>query len=354
MKVLALTQYNRMGASSRLRFMQYLPLLESNGVEVYCEHLFSDRYLEALYAGQRDVRGILAAYKRRIRSLLKRTDADVIWLEKEALPWMPAAIEHSLLPRNIPLIVDYDDAVFHRYDSHSSALIRTILSKKIAQIMARANLVVVGNDYLRDYALVAGARCVEVVPTVIDADAYAPCSMPMKDETVTVGWVGTPETWRSCVSSFLPEIRSALAGLDAHLMAVGAGSAANKAAGVITREWSEDREIGNIQEMDIGIMPLPNIPWMRGKCGYKLIQYMACGLPVIASPVGANRNIVDHGVNGLLAATPEEWATALNTLVNDINLRQQMGAKARALVQSQYSLQVQGPRIIDLLRSVCV
>jgi hypothetical protein len=334
--------------------MQYLPLLESNGVEVCIEHLFDDGYLEALYRGQRDVRGILVAYKNRIRSLLKRTDADVIWLQKEALPWVPAAIEQSLLPRNIPLIVDYDDAVFHRYDGHSSALIRKIMSKKIAQVMGRANLVVVGNDYLRDYALFAGARSVEVVPTVIDADAYAPRSMPMKDETVTVGWVGTPETWKSCVSSFLPEIQSALAGLDAHLMAVGAGSAANKAAGVINREWSENREIGNIQEMDIGIMPLPNKPWMRGKCGYKLIQYMACGLPVIASPVGANRDIVDHGVNGLLAATPEEWVTALETLVNNIKLRQQMGARARVLVQEQYSLQVQGPRIVDLLKSLSV
>jgi glycosyltransferase involved in cell wall biosynthesis len=135
-------------------------------------------------------------------------------------------------------------------------------------------------------------------------------------------------------------------------MAVGAGNAADEDAIVITRQWSEDREVADIQEMDIGIMPLPDAPWMRGKCGYKLIQYMACGLPVVASPVGVNRDIVDHGVNGFLAETPAEWAEALGTLVTDAALRQRMGAKARALVENQYSLRVQGPYIAKLLRSV--
>jgi glycosyltransferase involved in cell wall biosynthesis len=137
-------------------------------------------------------------------------------------------------------------------------------------------------------------------------------------------------------------------------MAVGAGNAADDAADVITRQWSEDREIADIQEMDIGIMPLPDTPWMRGKCGFKLIQYMACGLPVVASPVGVNQDMVGHGVNGFLAETPAEWTEALRKLVTDDALRQRMGAKGREMVKNQYSLQAQGPRVAELLRSLCV
>jgi hypothetical protein len=354
MKVLILSRYSRKGASSRLRTMQYMPFLEANGAEVRVEHLFDDQYLEALSAGRRDIGNILSAYRRRIRSLIKAKDEDVIWLEKEALPWLPAVIEHGLFPRNVPLVVDYDDAVFHRYDRHSSSVIRALLGDKIAHVMARADVVIAGNHYLSDYALRTGARRVEIVPTVVDADAYAPRASEGSDETVTVGWIGTPGTWRDCVQPFLLDIRHALAGLDAGLMAVGAGNAADDAADVITRQWSEDREIADIQEMDIGIMPLPDTPWMRGKCGFKLIQYMACGLPVVASPVGVNRDIVGHGVNGFLAETPAEWTEALRKLVTDDALRQRMGAKGREMVKNQYSLQAQGPRVAELLELLCV
>ena len=353
MKVLILSRYSRKGASSRLRTMQYTPFLEANGAEVRVEHLFDDQYLEALYAGRRDIGNILSAYRRRIRSLIKAKDADVIWLEKEALPWVPAAIEHWLLPHDVPLVVDYDDAVFHRYDRHRSAVVRGLLGGKIGQVMARAELVIAGNYYLRDYALQAGAGRVEVVPTVVDADASAPKAKHDSDRTVTIGWVGTPGTWQDCVLPFLPDIQNALSGLDARLMAVGAGRSADQLLGLTTRAWSEDREVADIQAMDIGIMPLPDTPWMRGKCGYKLSQYMACGLPVVASPVGVNRDIVDHGVNGFLAETPAEWTEALRALVTDAALRQRMGAKARALVENQYSLGVQGPHIAKLLRSAC-
>ena len=116
--------------------------------------------------------------------------------------------------------------------------------------------------------------------------------------------------------------------------------------------WSEDTEVDTIQSMDIGVMPLPDTPWARGKCGYKLIQYMACSLPVIASPVGVNKEIVEHGINGFLAETHDEWVKALNTLLGDADLRQRMGAAGRAKVEREYSLQVYGPKVANLLSGV--
>ena len=107
-----------------------------------------------------------------------------------------------------------------------------------------------------------------------------------------------------------------------------------------------------IQTMDIGVMPLPDTAWARGKCGYKLIQYMACGLPVVASPVGVNKEIVEHGVNGFIAESDEEWRSAIETLLSDADLRRRMGAAGRKKVEDSYSLQVWGPRVAQMLRRV--
>ena len=117
-------------------------------------------------------------------------------------------------------------------------------------------------------------------------------------------------------------------------------------------KWTQEGEVPFLQTLDVGIMPLTDTPWARGKCGYKLIQYMACGLPVVASPVGVNRDIVEHGVNGFLAETDAEWRSAIETLLADGELRRRMGAAGRRKVEEHYSLQVWGPRVAQMLRSV--
>ena len=349
MNVLILTQYSRQGASSRLRCMQYVPFLERGGMTAQIEYLLDDRYLKALYAGDRNLAAVASGYRRRIQGLGQARNADVIWLEKEALPWIPAPVERWLLPSGVPLVVDYDDAVFHRYDQNRSSIVRAVFKNKIARIMERANLVLAGNEYLTAYASHAGAEHVELVPTVVDADAYEPSPPEVDGGRVTVGWIGTPGTWRECVAPFLPGIQQVLTENAADMVAVGAGHAAKQARGVRIKSWSEGREVADIQGMDIGIMPLPDTPWMRGKCGYKLIQYMACGLPVVASPVGVNRDIVEHGVNGFLATSEQDWVEALQTLINDAGLRRRMGEAGRSLVERHYSLQIQGPRVTRLL-----
>jgi glycosyltransferase involved in cell wall biosynthesis len=116
--------------------------------------------------------------------------------------------------------------------------------------------------------------------------------------------------------------------------------------------WSEETEVALLQTCDVGIMPLPDEPWTRGKCGFKMIQYMACGLPVVASPVGVNKEIVEHGVNGFLAVTNDEWLTALSTLRDNPELRRKMGAAGRRKVEEKYCLQVTAPQYVKLLQSM--
>jgi glycosyltransferase involved in cell wall biosynthesis len=332
--------------------MQYLPALAREGFNVQVAPFFDDAYLHALYTGERK-RGSTTSYMfQRITKMRVYPAPDMVWLEYEALPWIPWLIERAVLPRGVPIISDYDDAVFHRYDIHRLKAVRTILGKKIDQVMAASTLVMAGNPYLHDHARRSGAPWVETVPTIIDLDAYHIRSNAENESTLRVGWIGTPETWQALAKPIHNILDPLLTKQEALFLAVGASMRPETAGTLEILPWAEDTEVKLIQSMDIGVMPLPDTPWTRGKCGYKLIQYMACGLPVVASPVGVNRDIVEHGVNGFLADSDDEWRAAVDALLNDADLRRRMGAAGRKKVEEQYSLKVWGPRVAQMLRCI--
>jgi hypothetical protein len=220
--------------------------------------------------------------------------------------------------------------------------------------MRHSSIVFAGNTYLAERAHAAGAPRVEIVPTVVNVDSYTVKSPAMAYERRHIGWIGTPSTWTEYMAPMIPLLGSIADAHDARMMAVGAGQAAEPHPLLDNRPWSEESEVAMIQEMDIGIMPLTDTPWARGKCGYKLIQYMACGLPVVASPVGVNADIVEHGVNGFLVSTEAEWRSALGTLLTDPYLRHRMGAAGRQKVERDYSLQVWAPKVAGILREVTI
>jgi len=352
MKITVLARYGRRGASSRLRMFQFLPWLQEKGFETRMAPFFEDAYLQRLYSGRSTLGPSLQAYARQIRALPGLADQDLIWIEKEALPWLPWAFERRLLPRHVPIVSDYDDAVFHRYDMHRLVPVRRILGRKIDRVMAGSARVLAGNAYLAARARAAGASTVDIVPTVVDVTQYRLAPPVSAPHTPRIGWIGTPSTWQEFLVPMLPMLHDIARQGSARLLVVGAGQDGSGMELTDHRPWSEETEVAQIQEMDIGIMPLTDTPWAQGKCGYKLIQYMACGLPVIASPVGVNREIVSHGVNGYLARTEQEWRDALTRLLGDRDLRATMGAAGRKTVEERYSLQVWGPRVADLLFSV--
>ena len=347
-----LPRYGRAGASSRQRFYQYLPGLETAGIDVTVAPFLSDAYVAGLQRGHKSRQEAVAAYPQRLGAMLRAQRFDLIWIEKEALPWLPAWQELALLPSGVPYVLDYDDAVFHDYDLHRKPWVRALLGHKHPQLMTKAALVLAGNPYLADFARVAGAPRVELLPTVIDLKRYPnpkPKALPV-GAPPCVGWIGQRAT-----ASFLQPLAPTFQGLTRELglrfSAVGIDAEA-LGLPMASIPWTEDTEVASISSFDIGIMPLKDEPFERGKCGYKLIQYMACGLPVVASPVGVNSQIVEHGVNGFLASTPQEWEQALRTLAADPALRSAMGRAGRAKVEQQYSLQVTGPRLAELLKSV--
>ncbi len=352
LKLLVLTRYDRKGASSRLRTMQYRPYLEQVNFDVEYAPFFDDQYLERLYAGQSTKFSTLKYFWRRAAQIMRRPKPDLIWIEKEAFPWWPALLERAFLHKYAPVVSDHDDAVFHRFDRHKKWLVRKALGRKIDCVMARSQLVTAGNAYLAARARAAGATSVAIVPTVVDINRYAPkTTRPENREQLVIGWIGSPTTWEQQASLHSNVFDCFLRQTNAQVHVIGA-SKAEEYPGFRYLQWSEDTEADLIGKLDVGIMPLADDLWSRGKCGYKIIQYMACGLPVVASPVGVNTQIVDHGVTGLLAETPAEWLHALNTLAKNAALRARMGAAGRRKVEADYSLQVQGPRVARLLREV--
>jgi glycosyltransferase involved in cell wall biosynthesis len=271
---------------------------------------------------------------------------DLVWIEKELFPFLPAWGERMLRLLKTPYAVDYDDAVFHTYDTHPSALVRRLLVKKIDHVMQHAALVTAGNYYLVERARSAGAARVEYLPTVIDLDRYPTPTAAPRDasEPVTIGWIGSPSTVRYLerVASVLRRIAGEM---NVRIVVVGAKAGALPNGLAEYKEWSEDTEVAQVTRFDIGIMPLEDSPWERGKCGYKLIQYMACGKPVVASPVGINKDIVVHGGNGFLATSQAEWEHYLKVLVSDAGMRREMGSLGRRIVEERYCIQKTAPML---------
>lgn len=349
MRLLMLTRYGMLGASSRMRSHQYLLPLTAAGIQVDSEALFDDEQLARRYRiGRYRADALASSTLKRLAGLRRGKHYDLVWIEKEALPWAPAWIECSLLG-HARYVLDFDDAIFHNYDLNPRSAVRHLLGRKIDRLMQSASLVIAGNDYLADRARRAGSPHVEVIPTVIDLNRYlrapeAPVPRPAPPRIV---WIGSPSTL-PYLTGIGPALRDLTTRHPFVLRVIGGNI---DLPGVTTEclPWSADSEVADLASSDIGIMPLPDTPWARGKCAYKLIQYMACGLPTVASPVGANNQVISDGHTGYLASTPQQWVERLEALLRTPDLRHRMGCAGRLSVEQHYCLQVTAPRLAELL-----
>jgi len=347
--ILALTRYPRQGASSRTRFLAYLPALREAGFGVEVSSFFDEAYLGRLYEGRSPRRlSILASYWRRLKVLRRVKSFDLVWIEKEALPWLPLAVERRLL-RGAAFVLDYDDAWFLRYAGHP---LRPLLGNKLDGLIRDAQAILVGNDYLAEWARGAGARRIVEMPTPVPFDKYRARPPRSGAGPLQIGWIGTPSSAALYLKPLMPVLAEAMREGWAEVTVVGANNADLAGIGAVTfLPWSEEAEVDCLHRFDVGIMPLADDDWSQGKCAYKLIQYMAVGLPVVASPIGMNRKVVRHGENGFLASTAEEWLGALRALADDADLRRRMGEAGRLRVERDYSLAPASPLLVETLRT---
>ena len=355
MKVLFLASYPQEGPSTRYRIIQYLGYLERNGCQCSVRPFLSTKAYQTLYTRDSLAYKVLTFSTSMLRLLGQTVGAgkyDVVFVQREAMLVGPPIIEWwvSRVVRK-PIVFDLDDAIFIPYDSLTYGKIANWLRcfGKYEQIIKMSSQVIAGNEYLRDYAVEFNPN-VTVIPTVVDPDLFMPLSDRKVSKRPILGWIGSHSTTRY-LKMLLPVLDRLAKKYDFVLKVVGASEPV-KIQGVecINQAWQLDREVEDFQSLDIGLYPLPDDPWARGKCGLKAIQYMAVGIPAVCSAVGVNKEIVQDGVNGYLAETEEEWIAKLESLLDDHELRRRLGVAGRATVEEKYSVKVQAPRLLDVIR----
>ncbi len=359
MRVLFLIKYPRRGPSSRYRVLQFIPYLESNGISCEVQSLHADGYLDSRFRGEGKgaayyVRRLLA----RIGKLMRGPRYDVVFIQKELFPYLVPVTEFFLKTAGAPIIYDLDDAIFLFYTGSGNRVVRSLLGGKVPAVIRMSSAVLCGNAYLKEYAGRYNQASL-LFPTVIDPSRYIvkgagePRASGARPSGVPgIVWIGSPETFR-----YVSGMAGALSRISKQeaftLKLIGVTDRGPfDAFETLTVPWSEESEAEELGSADIGIMPLPDSEWSRGKCGLKLLQYMAAGLPVVTSPLGGGEDIVEDGTTGLIARNEGEWTAHLLALIRDADARRELGLAGRRRVEEQFSLGLWAPRLAEVIRRV--
>jgi len=358
MRVLALTTYPVEAACTRFRVQQLVGPLGRLGVHLEVRPLLSAAAFGDLYRpgaiGRKALR-LGAAHLRRLGVVIDARQADVVFLQREAAFLGPPVVEVLLeAVGRRPIVLDLDDATWISYDSPTYGRMSRLLKwpGKADWLIDHAALVTCGSHAIADHVKARGGTA-RLVPTVVDTNVFRPGLKSNTDGPPIVGWIGTHSTF-----PYLAQISSALAAAaettDFRLLVVGAGDGVMRVDGIDVeqRPWTLEHEVADFRSLDVGLYPLIDNEWARGKSGFKAIQYLACGLPFVVSPIGATCDIGVPGVTHLEARTSAEWAEAVQRLVTDPTLRAAMGAAGRAHALERYSVPLVAGVIAEALRSV--
>jgi glycosyltransferase involved in cell wall biosynthesis len=355
--VLAVVQHGfDTSPAQRYRIEQWQPLLErDHRIRItYAPFIRREDYEVIMRRGHvaRKARAMLSGFGRRIIDVARAGKFDCVYLLREAAAIGPAIFERLLAART-PYVFDFDDAIFLPQVSDVNRSFAFLKShQKTKSICRRAAHVMAGNEYLAAWARHYNAN-VTVIPTTVDTDRYTPRDRPDNPIPV-IGWIGSPTT-----AVYLRQIRDVFVRLaETHsfrLRIIGAPDF-EQTFGVDTESvpWSAETELDELCKFDIGLMPLRDDEWARGKCGLKALLYMSQGQAVVCSPVGVNREIVIDGVNGLQAVTTADWVQSLRQLLDSSSLRSRLGAAGRQTVLARYSARSQVPRVAAILRAVAL
>lgn len=325
------TKYPTQGATSRYRSFAFASRLAQMDYNIEIHSFMPIGYLADLFAGRpRQKAAIAVSYLARLLEVMRSGENLII--ERELFPLIPYRFESFFLRRK-KYILDFDDNVWEDYRG------RRLLEGKYDRLVENASGVIVGNGYLGDYARRLNPHVIHI-PTVIDLDRYRSTGAVKKFDRFSLVWIGSPVTYRY-IEAFTTTFRKLAEHLDFDLIIIASKELESRSiAGVSMKfyDWSGETETALLQQSHVGIMPLDDDPFSRGKSGFKLIQYQAAGLPMIASPVGENSRIVEHGANGFLAQDTEGWLDAVQKLASSAELYASMSECSRTK-SHDYSIQ---------------
>jgi glycosyltransferase involved in cell wall biosynthesis len=354
-KVLFLTKYPEEGASSRYRVYQYLPYLDAAGIDYDVRPFMSPAmYRRMMRSGATVGKALdtLTAVVKRVLALQGAKRYDLVYMQRECLPFGGPWLERSLRRQGIRTVFDYDDALFiFKGSTHNKLADRFKRPDKYREIFALADCVLAGNDWLRDQAA-EHCRDARTFYVAEDLERYTPRPPHAEGEKVVIGWLGSPST-----EKYLRLIEPALREVctrhpRVRLKVIGGGAFRPEGIPVEQVPWTMDTEVPHLHGFDIGIMPLPLEEWSKGKSGGKARTYMAVGLPVVCTGIGFNRELIRDGETGFLVETTAEWTESLSKLVESPGLRQRVGDAARREVEERYSLQRLGPEFVRILEEI--
>ena len=356
MKVLALASYPTEAACTRYRVEQFIAPLAERGINMTMRPFMDSALFDSLYRNRswpRTTAGLSKSALLRLRDVLGATNADVIFVQREAMLFGPPVIEW-LVNRvgRRPMVLDLDDATYVPYTSPTYGRFTKALKffGKTDYLIRWSRTVVCGNQTIAEYVSSQGGHT-EIIPTVVDLEKFRP--RESRNESVPVlGWVGSHSTF-PFLESILPALAELAKSHSFKLKIVGAGRGDVSVPGVEVEnlEWSLEREVEDFRSIDIGLYPLnPDNNWTMGKSGFKAIQWMAVGVPYVATPLGAAADVGRRGVTNYFASTPAEWIDKLTLLLDDRNTRRTMGEAGRQHALENFSVAVQADKLARVLR----
>lgn len=331
--------------SQRFRFEQYLSFLKKNGFEYDFSYLISEKDDKTFYQPGNISNKIFFFAKsiyRRLSDAINANNYDIIFVQREAFMTGSTFFEKRFSKSKAKLIFDFDDAIWHLDISEANKKFEWLKHPgKTAEIISVADLVIAGNQYLADYARHHNDHIV-IVPTTIDTSEYLPRKRESDNNPICIGWSGSLTTIKhfEMAVPFLKMVKEKF-GERICIKVIGDSSYVNTQLNIKGINWNKQDELKELNEIDIGIMPLPDDEWSKGKCGLKGLQYMALGIATVMSPVGVNSEIIKDGMNGFLASTNQEWFEKISMLIESETLRNKIAEAGRGTVEEKYSVNAQ-------------
>jgi len=339
----------------RYRFEQYFSYLGENGISCELSNIISEEDDKILYShGNYFKKAKIAwkAYRKRKNELKSIQEYDLVVIYREAILTGSIFFEKKIAAKGVPILFDFDDAIWVKDVSKGNQSLSFLKnSNKIKEILPFCSHVTAGNNYLKEFALRFNDK-VTVIPSTIDTEKYVQACAGNKD-VVTIGWVGSHTTIKhfETIIPILIRLKEKYGSLI-DFKVIGDPLFHNKELNIDGVEWDNNKEVDFFNMLDIGLMPLPNDEWAKGKCGMKGLLYMSVNKPAVMSSVGMNSEIIENGVNGFLADTEEEWFNVLSNLIEDENLRNSIGLEGRKTVEQLYSLNSQKEKYLELYLSL--